>query len=205
MYQVPESNFSTEIEIKKSRFIANLYPATTRKVALSHVEGVRNEFSSANHHCWAYILGDPGKNCSAASDDDGEPSGTAGRPILNVLQHKEAGDTLIIVTRYFGGIKLGAGGLVRAYSRAAQGVIEVSQFFWFAKSVSVQVGFEFSFENMVRNWVSNNQSTIINVVYTAKVDMEIEIPKSKLMDFEKYLQNNNIGTCKFSNPDQLTS
>ena len=205
MYQVPKSNFRTEIEIKKSRFIANLYPATTRTAALSHLETVRNEFSSANHHCWAYILGDPGKNCSAASDDDGEPSGTAGRPILNVLQHKEAGDTIIIVSRYFGGIKLGAGGLVRAYSRAAQGAIEVSQFCWFEKSVSVKVGFEFSFENMIRHWVHSNQSNIINVAYSAKVDMEIEIPKSKLMDFEKYLQNNNIGTFKLANPDQVTS
>lgn len=103
-------------KLKKSEFIAYAYPVTSRGQAMFHVEQLREQYPDARHFCWAYIIGDPDNTTSAGFDDDGEPSGTAGRPILNVLQHKSIGNVIVIVVRYFGGIKLGAGGLTRAYA-----------------------------------------------------------------------------------------
>ena len=201
MYLVPKSKFEAELEIKKSRFIASLNRATTRQSALSFLNAVKKEYSNANHHCWAYVLGNPGKNCSAASDDDGEPSGTAGKPILNILQHKQAGDTIVVVSRYFGGIKLGAGGLVRAYSQAAQRVAEISQFYWFESQIVVSVNCDFPQENLVRVWAENNQSCIVNAVYSSTVDLQIRIPESKLSDLKNFLENNQINSCRLEEPN----
>ena len=120
---------------------------------------------------------------------------------MNVLQHQEAGDTIIVVTRYFGGIKLGAGGLVRAYSQAAQSVIETAKFFWFETQLSVQVNFDFSLESLVRNWVTGNQSSIVNVIYTTDVAMELKIPNSKVAEFVVFLQNNRIDNYSVDNLD----
>ena len=91
---------------------------------MSHVQNLRTRYLDARHHCYGYIIGNPHNTTSAGFDDDGEPNGTAGRPILSVLQHKAIGNCIIIVVRYFGGIKLGAGGLTRAYAAAAQMAVD---------------------------------------------------------------------------------
>ena len=116
-YQILTQPAEAEIEIKKSRFIAHALPVSSRDDALKAVKQLKTRYPDARHHCWAYLLGDPTGAASAAMDDDGEPSGTAGRPILGVLQDRRVGDTLIVVVRYFGGIKLGASGLTRAIAR----------------------------------------------------------------------------------------
>ena len=119
-YPVPDTPLEVLFEVKKSKFFAFAACTPDRETAMQYLAAKRAEYPDARHHCWAYLLGNPHSPTSAAMSDDGEPSGTAGKPILNVLQHKGVGDITIIVTRYFGGIKLGAGGLVRAYSSAAQ-------------------------------------------------------------------------------------
>ncbi|WP_137939785.1 YigZ family protein [Chitinivorax sp. B] len=107
------SPVAASLEIKKSRFLGWVVPAYSRAEVQQLLDAVRRQHPDAAHHCWAWILGN-----DAAMNDDGEPAGTAGKPILNVLQHKQLGNTLAVVTRYYGGIKLGAGGLVRAYGQA---------------------------------------------------------------------------------------
>jgi uncharacterized YigZ family protein len=123
-YLAPAGSARFEQEIKRSRFLGVAVPARSDEDVARSLDEIRREFPDATHHCWASILGDPDKSARMRMDDDGEPSGTAGRPILSVLQHKRVGDVLLVVVRYFGGRKLGAGGLVRAYSSTASGVLD---------------------------------------------------------------------------------
>lgn len=106
-YTTPKSFHQHKLDIKKSRFIAWAEKVTNRQEAMAFLERSKQTYPDAGHHCWAYQLGHPQSPISAAMSDDGEPSGTAGKPILNVLQHKNIGDVMVIVIRYFGGIKLG--------------------------------------------------------------------------------------------------
>jgi uncharacterized YigZ family protein len=115
---------SGEITEKKSRFIAHVFPICSEEEALEHIEEIRKQYWDARHNCHAFVLGDH-QEISRCSDD-GEPSGTAGRPILEVILGAGLHDVLIVVTRYFGGTLLGTGGLVRAYSAAAKAGLEAS-------------------------------------------------------------------------------
>jgi len=183
VYSTPSSSKQTEITIKKSRFIAAAYCVDRRLQVMSHLEKSREKFPDAGHHCWAYIIGSPVNPCLMAMSDDGEPTGTAGKPILNVLQHKQIGNILVIVSRYFGGVKLGAGGLVRAYSGATQAVIDILPISKFVPKVSVQITVEFSQEQNLRHWLSSHQLEISECNYREKVDCRFELPEALKTDF----------------------
>ena len=115
-YQTVYSGGTAEIVEKKSRFIANVFPVTTEEEALEILEKIRKQYWDARHNCWAYVIG--ADHVSARCSDDGEPSQTAGKPMLDVIMGQELHNVLVIVTRYFGGTLRGTGGLVRAYSKA---------------------------------------------------------------------------------------
>lgn len=111
-----------EIVINKSRFIAYKFKLENLEQVKTHIQELKKEHKKANHVCWAYVYN---KECvSERAADDGEPNGTAGYPILNVLKKKNLTNTMVAVVRYFGGIKLGAGGLTRAYTKAAASVLD---------------------------------------------------------------------------------
>jgi len=112
----------TEIEIKKSRFIAYAQRVESEETAVAFVDEIKKKHWNATHNCSAYMVGENDQHQRA--DDDGEPSGTAGKPILEIIKKSGLKDTVIVVTRYFGGIKLGAGGLIRAYGKSASAGIE---------------------------------------------------------------------------------
>ena len=115
-YPIPASETRTEEIILRSRFITTLAAVGTLAEARAFVARVRTEFADATHNCWAYVVGVPGSTAQIGMSDDGEPAGTAGKPMLQVLLGSGVGDIGAVVTRYFGGAKLGAGGPVRAYS-----------------------------------------------------------------------------------------
>ena len=115
-YRVPDGVHRVEEVIRGSRFITTVGRARTDDEARSHVEAMRSEFADATHNCWAYVAGPPGDTAHMGMSDDGEPHGTAGRPMLETLLHGEVGEICAVVTRYFGGTKLGRGGLGRAYA-----------------------------------------------------------------------------------------
>jgi len=117
-YLAPASLQTFELEIKRSRFITSVVPVDGRDAARQALVELKTLRPDANHHCWAMVAGIPSDVFQQDQSDDGEPRGTAGKPMLNVLLHSGLGNTLVVVTRYFGGIKLGAGGLVRAYSQS---------------------------------------------------------------------------------------
>ncbi len=119
-YRIPKSELQLSETIKRSRFIATAGHTDSETAAKTYVAEIRSRFADATHHCYAYLAGPPGSTARVGMSDDGEPHGTAGRPILNVLLHSDVGEITIVVTRYFGGTKLGTGGLVSAYSGMAQ-------------------------------------------------------------------------------------
>ena len=123
-YPIPAAIHRVEEKIRRSHFITTIGPAATVEDARAFIKDVRAEFDIANHNCWAYVIGPPGSTAHAGMSDDGEPHGTAGRPMLTVLLHSGLGDIVAVVTRFFGGVKLGKGGLVRAYSGGVKSGVE---------------------------------------------------------------------------------
>ena len=179
-YPTPASSVETETEIKKSRFIARAAKATDRQEALALVEQARRDYPDARHHCWAYLLGNPASASSAAANDAGEPSGTAGKPILNVIQHKGVGDVLVVVIRYFGGIKLGAGGLVRAYSGAAEAAMSMLPLQQAVPMQQVNLSLAFAKEQFLRHWAEQHQAQVLGVDYATQVIMQLDVPLAEL-------------------------
>ncbi|EGN76329.1 hypothetical protein A28LD_0065 [Idiomarina sp. A28L] len=168
-----------EIEIKKSRFIATAGLAATREEALQLLEQVKAKFPDARHYCWAYLLGGAETPSSAAMNDDGEPSGTAGKPILNVLQHKGISDVMLVVSRYFGGVKLGAGGLVRAYSQAAEEVMRKLPFEVHVAESQWYLSLDFSLEQPLRHFLGEHNGSVHEVTYSETVKVKLSLPTDK--------------------------
>lgn len=189
-YCTPADVAQIEYEVKKSRFIARAGYAASRKRAMALLDRMRAEFPDARHHCWAYQLGNPNSAVSAAMSDDGEPSGTAGKPILNVLQHKGVGDVMVVVTRYFGGIKLGAGGLVRAYSTATQQVMDCLPVKAHEALAKVNVLCDFGVEQAVRHWLAQNRGGVDVVAYAERVTMAVSLPQDLSHHFVAFVEAN---------------
>ncbi len=179
-YPIPLNTAHTSIEIKKSHFYGYASYASSREQALQFLNEIKNKYPDARHHCWAYLFGQPTSPTSAAMDDDGEPSGTAGKPILNVLQHKGVGDVVLIVVRYFGGIKLGAGGLVRAYSACAQQTMEALETVQqVVESVAI-ITTGFKQEQVFRHYLSQNKGRVKECIYTNEVALTVSLPTDNL-------------------------
>ena len=186
-YQTLKCPVRADLEIKKSQFIAFGFSVTTRDAAMFHVEQLRLEFPDARHHCWAYIIGDPNNTTSAGFDDDGEPNGTAGRPILNVLQHKAIGNAIIIVVRYFGGIKLGAGGLTRAYAASAQLAVDEMQLVEFVPKSTLMIKTDFANEAQCRYIAAQLGGEIGEVNYSQTVQLPITIADEHIAELQENL------------------
>ncbi len=179
-YPIPTQQSHAEIIIKKSRFISYAKSIKTREEGVIWLDDIRQQYPDARHHCWAYLIGNPSCATNAGMGDDGEPSGTAGKPILNVLQHKGVGDIMIIVVRYFGGIKLGAGGLTRAYGQAAQAVMEVLPTKTEVPRTEFSIQCSFALEQQIRYLCSQAEAEIIKVKYTDNVEIFISIPNESI-------------------------
>ena len=177
-----------EIEIKKSRFIAHAKKISTRPDGMDWLAELKATYPDARHHCWAYQLGDPTRASSAATGDDGEPSGTAGKPILNVLQHKGVGDIMIVVVRYFGGIKLGAGGLTRAYSQAAQAVMEALLLEEHLPLVDTTARCNFAQEQGIRHWLSQHDGQVTDIRYDEAVHLAIQLHEHHLQEWKAFCE-----------------
>lgn len=166
-----ETEYIHEIEIKKSKFIALIVPIYHVDDVKKKLEQVKKDYPGATHYCYAYILLQE-KRCS----DDGEPSKTAGQPILNVLEKQQLSYVLAIVIRYFGGIKLGAGGLVRAYTNAVIQVLEKAHIYPMGLKKHIKVTFSYEFEQQFLKQYSSFeiiQKTYLDIVtYEGYLDEE---------------------------------
>lgn len=177
-YHTPIADCQATLIIKKSEFLGFGFAICSREQLIQHVTQLRQHHPNANHICYGYILGNPNNTTSAGFDDDGEPNGTAGKPILNVLQHKNIGNCGIVIVRYFGGIKLGAGGLTRAYGSTAQAVVEHMALRQFVATTTISILTTFANEAFVRHLIGSFNATIQNTTYTQKVQLDIQITAS---------------------------
>lgn len=191
-YPVPASAHQAELVIKKSRFIARAAPADSREAALGILAQARADFPDARHHCFAYLLGKPGAATNAAMGDDGEPSGTAGKPILNVIEHKGIGDLVVVVIRYFGGIKLGAGGLVRAYAGATEKVLSELPLVTHEATRRVGVALDFAQEQPLRHWAERHGAALETINYSQRVSLTLVVPEVALDDLEAFAGANGL-------------
>ncbi|GAA6166522.1 YigZ family protein [Sessilibacter corallicola] len=171
-YCIPTAEHCAEIEIKRSQFIAFANHAASREAAEAFIKDIRTRHPQARHVCWAYIAGPPNTTIRSMSDD-GEPSGTAGRPMLAVIEHSEFSEIVVAVVRYFGGIKLGTGGLQRAYSDSVSAVLKDLPKAEFVAQSKIKINADFSNESLVRRLVDKYQATIENVEYLNRVNFEI--------------------------------
>lgn len=185
-YRIPGEVVERELEVKKSRFIARALPAASREQALAALAEARREHPQAGHHCWAYLLGDPGSASSAAMNDDGEPSGTAGKPILNVIQHKAIGDVMVVVIRYFGGVKLGAGGLTRAYAGAAEAVLSALPLAEHRELLSARLTLDFADQQPLRLWAEQHGAQLTQVDYGPQVAVRLELDEAAWPALEEF-------------------
>lgn len=162
-------------DIKKSQFLAYAYPVSQKNDILHYKQQLSTTHPDARHICYGYIIGNPNNTTHAGFDDAGEPNGTAGRPILGVLQHKNIGDCVVFVVRYFGGIKLGAGGLTRAYSTACQLVVDNMILSPFVAKSMITIDTAFAHEAYVRHLLANINGELLDVCYTKTVKITAQI------------------------------
>jgi uncharacterized YigZ family protein len=165
----------TETVIQKSRFIGWCIPVSGEEEAIRQLESRKKQYRDATHNCHAYITGEMGQ--TTRSSDDGEPSGTAGVPILEAIKHKGLTNTLVVVTRYFGGILLGAGGLVRAYSGAASSALEAAGLAHYATTEAYRVETGYPEWNRLENALKNMPCMIDQVEFTELVHAIILVRK----------------------------
>ncbi len=188
-YPIPKQRIRQIIEIRKSRFITTLAPVTDAAQVQTFLSDVRQEFPDASHQCWAFLLGRPHSSAHVGMSDDGEPKGTAGRPMLTVLLHAEIGDVMVVVTRYFGGIKLGTGGLQRAYSDCVKQILnnlDTTQRVNYC-SINLQLGYA-DFDPLQRK-LNQLQAVISDANYTEYVTVRVELPDHHLFEFKNYLDS----------------
>ena len=175
---------------KKSQFIGQAFYVESKEEAEEIIKQVKKNYSDARHNCYAYIILED-NNLITKSNDDGEPSGTAGIPILNTIKDKDLVNILVIVTRYFGGILLGTGGLARAYSKATIESIENAEIIEKEKGYIVKFLTDYNRIEKLKYYLSKNTCNIVDVVYLEKIELiaevdekiKIEIENDKTKDF----------------------
>ncbi len=178
-YPVPASRVRIQEVILRSRFITTLAPVPTVEAAKAFIAEIRGEFADATHNCYAYVAGPPGSTAQVGMSDDGEPGGTAGRPMLAVLLGSGIGDVAAVVTRYFGGTKLGTGGLVRAYSGGVKAALaELPVVDRIAKAVLLVRG-PYSWITPVARLLPRYEARIAGQEYASGVTWHIEVPEER--------------------------
>ena len=176
--------FRFEQEIKRSRFIVSIAHAQDIESAREFVSQIRQEFPDATHNCWACAVGPPGDTAKVAFSDDGEPQGTAGRPMLHVLLHGKAGEVVAVVTRYFGGVKLGAGGLVRAYSGVVAAAAEELPVKEKIIPVRLKVLVAYSHVTQLKRLFERTEAAIEREKFTDYAEFIISIPQEHVETVE---------------------
>ena len=174
-----------ELKIKRSTFIAQLHYIETMQNAKKYISTIADEHKTANHNCWAYIVGEKGETFH--SSDAGEPSGTAGQPMLNMLKKHGMTNIVAVVTRYFGGVKLGIRGLIEAYGETVEAAIELSPLKKLIKLFSYKISCGYDLAEQLKYKIEQLNAEVSNVDYTADVTISISIEEHLKDDLEKYL------------------
>jgi uncharacterized YigZ family protein len=184
---IPARETRVETRVVNSRFIATAAPCFSVEEARAFIERIKGEFADATHNVPAYLIGH-GASVIAHCSDDGEPSGTAGRPALAVLRGSDLGDVAVVVTRYFGGTKLGTGGLVRAYGGAVREVLGVLPRAVKLPTHTVRIEMPYALFEQIRRLVRAHQGRVIDEDFAGHVTLTIRLPQDQLADVQGALQ-----------------
>lgn len=168
-YRTVRGTGNKEIVIKKSRFIGHVMPVHSEEEANAFIDDIKKKHWNATHNCSAYIIGE--RDQIQKQSDDGEPSGTAGKPILEVMKNQQLKDTVIVVTRYFGGIMLGAGGLIRAYTDGAVAAIEAGEVITNILHQEVFVEIDYTWLGKVENELRSREIRTGETMFADKVTL----------------------------------
>lgn len=193
MYKTCMREISKEFEEKKSLFIGNIKRIYTEDEGKNFLEKIRKNHPEASHNCWAYILGE--KKLKKRYSDDGEPQGTAGIPILECINKKDITDVIVVVTRYFGGVLLGAGGLVRAYTKACSLAIEESGIVEVVPGVLVNLIISYDLLGKFQHSFLEDKIHIEDTIYADKVTIKCLIEICKIDSLKKTVANLSNGKC----------
>lgn len=200
-YNVPDLRpgevFRVEQTIKRSRFIASVGHTPGVEEAKAFIEQIKTEFEDARHNCWAYCAGVAGSTDRIGASDDGEPHGTAGRPMLTAVTHSGLGEVTVVVTRYFGGILLGTGGLVKAYQSSVKMALEAVPTRIRTKTKRIKFSVEHRFVNQVLRKIENANGRILEKNFEMDADFDVEIPEDLAQAFTKELEELTRGALLF--------
>lgn len=190
-----------EIIEKKSRFIATVRLVESEEEALAFIEEMRKKYWNATHNCFAYVIGEHREivRCS----DDGEPSGTAGKPMLDVLLGEELYNTAVVVTRYFGGTLLGTGGLVRAYSKAVQEGLAQSQIIEKQYGIILEIGTDYQGLGKIQYIIGENKIPLLDSQYTDVVTLQVLLPMREKERFVAELVEGTNGRVRIEEKEEL--
>lgn len=191
-YNIPDLRpgevFRVEQTIKRSRFIASVGHTPGVEEAKAFIEQIKAEFEDARHNCWAYCAGAAGSTDRIGASDDGEPHGTAGRPMLTAATHSGIGEVTVVVTRYFGGILLGTGGLVKAYQSSVKMALEAVPTRIRTKTKRIKFSVEHRFVNQVLRKIETANGRILEKNFDMDADFDVEIPEDLAETFAKELE-----------------
>jgi len=182
-YPIPARQHRVQDEIRRSRFITTVDYAPTVDDARAFIQSIRREFPDATHHVWAYVVGPPGSTARVGYSDDGEPHGTAGRPAFTVLLHSGVGDIVAVVTRYFGGVKLGKGGLVKAYSDGVKLSLAGLPLAEHRLTSDLDVVIPYAFVTPLQRMLPAYEAEIIKEDYGADVSYRLRLPQEQVPSF----------------------
>ena len=192
-YYIPTGHGEAELVEKRSRFIGQVWRVSSEEEARARIEETRKRYYDARHHCWCYRIREGG---AERYSDDGEPQGTAGQPMLNVFQREGITDTVCVVTRYFGGILLGAGGLVRAYGKSAKDALDAAGVSVVRRWVAMEVPCTYAQFEEVRREVLHHGGVEEQVDYGADVLLSVLIPEERAGQFAAHLLDASAGTIE---------
>lgn len=189
-YLVPFEDAESEFEEKRSRFISHLYRVTTESQARERIDEMKKKYYDARHNCWCFCLHDG----TVRYGDDGEPQGTAGQPMLNVLQRENVENAVCIVTRYFGGILLGAGGLTRAYAKAAKDALDAAGKARMQPFAVLRLTCPYPMLERIKMLAAVQDGRIERTDFGAAVTLEILLPKENVGTFSENLTEFSSGS-----------
>ncbi len=197
-YLIPEQLAIFEEEIKKSVFITQLAHTPTIEAAKAFVDQVKHQHASARHNCWAFVAGRPEDSMKWGFSDDGEPSGTAGKPILAQLSGSGVGEVTAVVTRYSGGIKLGTGGLVKAYGGGVQQALKLLQTIEKKITIQMRVELDYGFMPILQAMLASYDAQELAADYSDQVVLTIDIERQKADEFALAVTNKSAAKARVS-------
>jgi uncharacterized YigZ family protein len=197
-YPVPAVRNRTETVIDRSRFICTISPVESSEAAQAFIREMQQEFPDATHNCWAYLIGPPGSSDRIGLSDDGEPHGTAGRPMFTVLQHCGMGDIAAVVTRYYGGVKLGTGGLVKAYGGAVQQALETVVAGERVTRVELQVRIGYPSVSAARLLFPTWETEVVREDFGVDVQFHLRCPEENADGLRQALRDITRGQVEFA-------